>query len=131
MTTSPSSDLSRSGEEAAVARVALDYFEGWFEGDATRVERALHSDLVKRTLETDSAGGETLDTETAQSLLDATSKGIGRTRGQGDRRIEVEVEDVYGAIANVTVCSTVYREYLHLVRTGEGWKIVSALWQWT
>jgi Putative lumazine-binding len=131
MTQSPSSDLSQSGEEAEVARVALGYFEGWFAGDAARVERALHPELVKRALEIDAAGGEALDTDTARSLVDATAKGIGRTRGQGDRRIEVEVEDVYGGIANVTVRSTVYREYLHLVRMGEGWKIVNALWQWT
>jgi Putative lumazine-binding len=77
-----SSDLLQSGERAAIVRVALDYFEGWFEGDATRVERALHSELVKRSLETDPAA-ETLDTDTAQSLIDATAKGIGRTRGEG------------------------------------------------
>jgi len=28
-----------------------DYFEGWFEGDAARMERALHRDLVKRRSE--------------------------------------------------------------------------------
>ena len=51
--------------------------------------------------------------------------------GTGDRRIEVEVEDVYGTIASATVRSAVYREYVQLVRTPEGWKIVNALWEWT
>jgi hypothetical protein len=37
MSTRRSSDLSRSGEDAAIVRVALDYFEGWFEGDETRM----------------------------------------------------------------------------------------------
>jgi hypothetical protein len=27
------------------------------------------------------------------------------------------------------VRSAVYREYLHLVRTNEGWKIANALWR--
>jgi hypothetical protein len=31
----------------------------------------------------------------------------------------------------VVVRSNVYREYLHLGRTDEGWKIVNALWAWT
>ncbi len=46
----------------------------------------------------------------------------------GDRGIDIEVTDVHGNVASVTVRSTLYREYLHLVRTAEGWKIVNALW---
>jgi len=29
-------------DEAAIVGAVLDYFEGWFEGDAARMERALH-----------------------------------------------------------------------------------------
>jgi hypothetical protein len=36
---------------------------------------------------------------------------------------------VHREIANATVRSAVYIEYLHLVRTREGWKIINALWQ--
>jgi hypothetical protein len=32
-------------------------------------------------------------------------------------------------LANVTVRSVVYTEYLHLARTSDGWKIVNDLWQ--
>lgn len=115
-------------EETAVVEAVLDYFEGWFDGDAARMERALHPGLAKRSLEGD---GRTLDETTAEWMIDATRQGLGRERGQGDRRIEVEVEDVYGAIANATVRSAVYREYVQLARTEDGWKIVNALWQWT
>jgi hypothetical protein len=55
-----------------------------------------------------------------------TSTAIDRT---AERRMEVEVVDAYGAIANVTVRSAVYREYLQLAHTRGGWKIVNALWQ--
>jgi hypothetical protein len=48
-----------------------------------------------------------------------------------DRRIEVEVIDVHDGIATAVVRSAIYREYLHLIRTSEGWKIVNALWQWS
>ena len=47
------------------------------------------------------------------------------------RRIDVTVVDVYGNIASAVVDSDVYREYLHLVRTDDGWRIVNALWQST
>jgi hypothetical protein len=38
---------------------------------------------------------------------------------------------MYGSIANVTVRSAVYREYVQLARTRDGWKIVNALRQRT
>jgi hypothetical protein len=36
-----------------------------------------------------------------------------------------------GTIANTTVRSAVDREYVQLVQTAEGWKIVNTLWEWT
>jgi hypothetical protein len=106
-----------------VVRVALDYFEGWFDGDVERMQSALHPDLAKRTLR-----DESLRTTSAGRMLELTASGEGRREDPGDRQIEVIVEDVHGTIANVTVRSAVYREYLQLVRTGAGWKIVNALW---
>lgn len=118
----------RTSTEAAVVNAVLDYFEGWFDGDAARMERALHPGLAKRSLEDD---GRTLNETSAAWMIDATARGLGRERDPGDRRIEVKVEDAYRTIANVTVHSAVYREYVQLVRTPEGWKIVNALWERT
>ena len=117
--------MEQTTAEAAIVSAVLDYFEGWFDGDAGRMERALHPGLAKRSLEDD---GRTLNETTAASMIDETRRGVGRERDPGDRRIEVEVEDVYGTIANVTVRSAVYREYVQLVRTPDGWKIVNTLW---
>jgi hypothetical protein len=62
-------------------------------------------------------------------MIEATAKGIGKTRDVSDRGLEVDVEHLHREIASVTVRSAVYVEYLHLVHTREGWKIVNALWQ--
>ena len=118
----------RTSTEKAIVNAVLDYFEGWFDGDVARMERALHPGLAKRSLEQD---GRTLNETTASWMIDATARAVGRERDPGDRRIEVEVEDVHGTIANATVRSAVYREYVQLVLTPEGWKIVNALWEWT
>jgi ketosteroid isomerase-like protein len=111
-----------STETKAIVAVARDYFEGWFDGDETRMERALHPDLVKRR-----AGNE-LGVTTKERMLELTREGEGKEDG-ADRTLRIEVEDVYGDIASVTVHSAVYHEYVHLVRTSEGWKIANALWQ--
>ena len=124
MPTGPTTD------EVAVVQAALDYFEGWFDGDAARMERALHPELAKRSIGQLSSDSERLETITRRQMVDATAAGEGRRRDPGDRRIEVDVEHMSGSIANVTVRSAVYVEYLQLVRTRDGWRIVNALWRY-
>jgi hypothetical protein len=116
-------DLSRA--EAAIRNTVLDYFEGWFLGDTVRMTRALHPALAKRALEPD---GRTLDETTTAYMVDATGRGVGREAARRGSEIEVVVEDVHGDIASATVRSTPYREYLHLARTADGWRIVNTLW---
>jgi hypothetical protein len=117
-------------DEAAVRGTVADYFEGWFEGDAARMQRALHPDLAKRSLGED---GHRLDADTAELMVEKTARGVGmeRRRKVGDPKVDIRVDDVYGTIASVTVNSAPYHEYLHLVRTRAGWRIANALWQWT
>jgi hypothetical protein len=106
-----------------IERAVLDYFEGWFDGDAGRMERALHADLVKRSSE--------LKQVSAAQMVEATAQGVGKSLDVPDRGIEIDVHDIHGEIANVTVRSAVYREYVQLARTRDGWKIVNTLWQRT
>jgi len=113
---------SRTDERAAVAAVARDYFEGWFDGDVGRLDRALHPDLVKRR------AGEELGITTKARMLELAAQGRGRADG-ADRTLEIAVADVAGDIASVTVRSAVYDEHLQLVRTRDGWKIANALWR--
>ena len=40
-------------DEAAIRAAALDYLEGWYAGDAARMERSLHPDLAKRIVRPD------------------------------------------------------------------------------
>lgn len=35
-------------DRTAIKQAALDYIEGWYEGNAERMEKALHTDLTKR-----------------------------------------------------------------------------------
>jgi hypothetical protein len=111
-------------ERAAIVATVLDYFEGWFDGDAARIDRALHPALAKR--------GPELRTVTKDEMVAWTAEGEGKAEDPGPgRRLDVTVVDVHGSIASAVVDSDVYREYVHLVRTDDGWKIVNALWHST
>ena len=116
--------MSGPTDTAAITKTVLRYFEGWFEGDAVRMERALHRDLAKRR------SGEALGITTKQRMIELTESGEGRADA-ADGRIDVVVEDVYKDMATATVHTATYHEYVHLVRTGEGWRIANALWQLT
>ncbi len=115
-------------QEEAIVACALDYYEGWFDGNPARMERALHPQLTKCSLADD---GETLDTMGAADMVEWTTDGAGRRLDPGDRRIQVTVDDVFDDIATATVHSAVYVDYLQLVRTRAGWKIANVVFQWT
>ena len=121
-----------SSDEAAVRACTLDYFRGWFDGDRERMDRSLHSALAKRSLrQVDPASGE-LRSVTKEQMVTWAAEGEGESLGAGGEvQIDVEVVDLYGNIASVVVRSSVYREYLHLVRTDDVWRIANALWHFT
>ena len=117
--------MATATEQELITQAARDYFEGWFDGDVERMDRALHPDLVKRSIGTEQ--GATLGITTKQRMLELTANGEGAQDG-ADRRLQIEIENVYDNIASVTVRSAVYHEYIHLVRTPDGWKIANTLW---
>src|SRR5688572_31146080 len=42
-----------AADSAGIRQAALDYIEGWYEGNAERMERALHPELAKRIVNTE------------------------------------------------------------------------------
>jgi Putative lumazine-binding len=114
--------LATATDQYLITLAVLDYFEGWFDGDVERMDRALHDGLVKRQ------AGDELGITTKDRMLELTADGAGREDGK-DPRLDIQIEDVCDDVAAVTVRSAVYYEYLHLVRTTEGWKIANALWR--
>ena len=113
-----------------IGRTVLDYFEGWFDGDATRMDRALHPGLAKHALGQDATRSGVLDVTTKDEMVEATRQGRGRQRDVPDRAIQIEIASLSGDIASVVVHSAVYVEYALLARTADGWRITSTLWRW-
>jgi len=113
------------GDIDAITATLLDYFEGWFDGDAVRMDRALHPELSKRGRGPDG----TIHPASKSEMVEATAKGQGKASRPADLGLEVKVTEVYGNIATAIVHSAVYIEYAHLVRSGDGWKILNTVYQ--
>lgn len=126
MDTSPLDPSPRSPSDVAdIEAVVRDYIEGWYTGNAQRMDFSLHADLVKRTPVKDGLGqpGQ-LRGVTRTQMLELTM----RRGGEGsDGDVEISIDDVCNDIAAARVLSRDYLDFLHLVRTTEGWKIANVL----
>ena len=121
--------MSVGADEVAVRSVVLDYVEGWFDGDAERMERALHSKLVKRCRGIEGDDPDALETLSAREMVDATADGEGRREDVDDREIEIGIDYLRGGIASVRCICHRYVDLLHLLEMRDGWKIVNAAWR--
>jgi Putative lumazine-binding len=116
-------------DEDAIRAVVSDYIEGWFDGDAGRMERALHPELAKRCRGIEGDDPDALETLSAAEMIDATADGEGRREDAADRRIEIKIEYLSGDIASVTCLCHLFVDLLQLIRMPEGWRIVNAVWR--
>ena len=64
-------------DSGAIKATALDYIEGWYEGNSERMERAVHPDLAKRIVNTDQRGRSVLGHQSAMTLVQNTRRGFG------------------------------------------------------
>lgn len=117
-------------ESAAVRQVALDYIEGWYTGDAARMESALHPDLAKRLVFFDGETGQSgLNHQSAMTLVQSTRAGFGTQTPEAQRLKEITILDQYGSAASVKIVASEWIDYLHLVRWNGEWKIINVLWE--
>ena len=118
---------NKADEKTAVENAIRDYIEGWYKSDTVRIERSLHDDLVKRIPMKDSADlGIKLRMVPKSVMVELTGKGGGE---DPDADYEIFVDDIETDIATGRVLSPEYLDYLHLVKTNEGWQIVNILFR--
>jgi hypothetical protein len=116
-------------DSTGIRTAALDYIDGWYTGDGPRMERALHPELAKRIVTTDSTGQSRLSHVGAMSLVQSTRRGGGSTILPAQRRNEVTILDIYGGAASVRVRASSWVDYMHLAKYNGRWVIVNVLWE--
>ena len=116
-------------ERAAIKQTALDYVEGWYEGNAERMERALHPDLAKRIVRTSPAGRSRLDQMSAMSLVQGTRRGGGKETPKERQQKDVVILDVFENAASVKAVMSDWIDYMHMAKYNGRWVIVNVLWE--
>lgn len=119
-----------NNDHAAITQTALDYIEGFYDGDADRLERSLHPELAKRITHPDPVSGRSHLAEMgALALTRFTREKAGRPTPATERQQEVIVLDVFENAASAKVIASTWIDYLHLSRFNGRWVIVNVLWE--
>jgi hypothetical protein len=119
-----------AADREAIKQTALDYIEGYYEGNAERMERSLHPDLAKRIVRTDpSTGKSKLEHMTAPRLVQVTQMRQGRPAPKEKQQKDVTILDVFENSASVKIVAADWIDYLHVSKFDGRWVIVNVLWE--
>ncbi|MBO3699467.1 nuclear transport factor 2 family protein [Roseivirga sp. E12] len=118
-------------EKKAVERAALDYLEGFYEGDTSKLKRAIAPNLLKfgyfkgRNSTTYASEGQMTYKEAVDYALGVKAKGRTREVPPGS----VEIYEVAEHIASAKVKAWWGFDYLLLAKHDGKWMIEHVLWQ--
>jgi hypothetical protein len=119
-----------AADSSAIRATALDYVEGWYEGNGERMSRAVHPELVKRIVVSDTATRRSvIETMGASALINGARRGWGKETPTGRRQKDVTILDIFGNAASVKAVMADWIDYLQIAKVDGRWVIVNVLWE--
>ncbi|HMV51021.1 MAG TPA: nuclear transport factor 2 family protein [Blastocatellia bacterium] len=118
-------------EREAVRLAVLDYVEGVYNVDPSRIERSVHPDLAKRGFWDDKTkpGGYATGQMTYSQLIEVAKTWNKNGRLKKDAPKEITVFEVLDQTASAKLVAQWGIDYFHLAKYEGKWKIVNVLWQ--
>ena len=113
----------------AIKRTALNYAEGWYEGNADKMESALHPHLAKRIVRTNDKGQSGLGQMTALELVQGTRVGSGKQTPAAEQQKDVTILDITGGAATVKLEMRDWVDYMHIGKFNGRWVVINVLWE--
>jgi hypothetical protein len=119
---------NQTSDSLLIIETALNYGDGYYSGDAARMERAIHPDLNKVCPVVMPQTGKTfLIYSSGSSLIEASRAKAGFVEEQ-NRKTAVKVLKINDNVACARLTSSQFNDYLAMVRFDGQWKIVNVLW---
>jgi Putative lumazine-binding len=119
-----------AADSSAIRSTALDYVEGWYEGNPERMGRAVHPELVKRIVVSDTATKHSvIQTMGATALVNGTRHGWGKETPKDRQQKDVRILDIFGNAASVRATMADWIDYLQIAKVDGRWVIVNVLWE--
>ncbi len=124
---SPASPAS-SEDQAGIRQAALDYIEGYYEGSAERMTRAVHPDLAKRIVRVEN-GQSRVAHMSADQLIKVAGSGSGKKVPAAEQQKDITILDAYGNASVVKLVARDWIDYLQIAKVDGRWVIVNVLWE--
>ena len=116
-------------DREAIKRTALNYAEGWYEGNADKMESSLSPDLAKRIARTNPQNQTRLDHMTAMALVQGTRSGFGKQTPAAEQQKDVTIFDVFGGASTAKLEMRDWIDYMQIAKINGKWLIVNVLWE--
>jgi hypothetical protein len=125
-----SAHAQTAADSSSIRSTALDYVEGWYEGNPERMGRALHPELVKRIVASDTATKRSvLENMGASALVNGTRHGWGKETPKDRQQKDVSILDIFRNAASVKAVMADWIDYIHMAKVDGRWVIVNVLWE--
>jgi len=120
-----------AADSAAIRATAMDYIEGWYAGDAARMERAVHPELAKRIVTTDPTMGHSqLESIGAMTLILRTRAGGGKRTPPERQEKDFRILDIFVDAAVAKIVASDWVDFLEMAKWNGRWVIVNVLWEY-
>ena len=110
-------------DSSAIRATVRNYIEGYYTGDAGRLEQTLHPHYLKHVIHGDIPMREQTGTQMSQQVRSHGDSDV----PQAERTEEIHVLDISGDIASAKLVTPHWVDYMTLSKLDGQWKILSVV----
>ena len=121
------SQPQKPSDREAVRGTVAEYIEGYYTGDARRVERSLHPHYLKHMIISGVDEPLRITDKTGLELVQEVSTHGPSDLPMSERKEQISVLDITGDIASVKLVTAHWTDYLTLLKQDGQWKILSVV----
>jgi hypothetical protein len=112
-----------AGDSSAVRATVTDYIEGYYTGDAARMQQTLHPRYLKYMIHGDIPMRE----KSGAQMISEVRKNGPSDLPQADKTEQIQVLDITGEIASAKLTTPHWVDYMTLAKSDGKWKILSVV----
>ena len=117
-----------TNEREQIIKVAENFIDGWYEGDADKIGSTFHPEMLSKVVSKRNNESR-LEVFTAQRLVELTRRGGGQSVPIDERRKDISILDLFQNAASVKIIAYDAVEYLHMAKWNGEWKIINILFE--
>jgi putative lumazine-binding protein len=114
---------NKTNDSAAIQTTVTNYIEGYYAGDAARMQATLHPHYLKHMIH----GNIPMREWTGQQMVESVRSNGPADMPSSDKTEQVSVMDISGDIASAKLVTPHWTDYMMLAKVNGDWKILSVV----